>query len=92
MFIPYLKMTSLTSAMLRAVTQQQGDDVAVLPLTSHPFVIGVSLDRRETYLNAEFRGLEEQVLHYEAGFFLVGKEKDTEREGLVDVGLSYVQN
>ena len=71
---------------------QQRDDVAVFALTAHPVVVLLLGNRRETNHDTQLRALEEQLLHDVARLVGGGHEEDAQRERLVDVGLSDVEN
>ena len=71
---------------------EQRDDVAVLALTGHPVVVALFGDRREADHHPQLRGLEEQLLHDVARLVGRGQDQDAERQRLVDVGLSDVED
>ena len=79
--------------LLRAqLTAEHRDDVTVFPLHSHPVFVLFGGNRLETHLNAQFVGLEQQVLHDVAGPLGIGLEQDAHRQGLVDIGLPDIQD
>ena len=76
----------------RQLAAEHGNDVAVLALHADPLLVLLDGDRLKAYLNAELVGLEQQILHDIARADRVGLEQNAHREGLVDVGLTDIQN
>ena len=68
-----------------------GEDVARPALPSGPFLVVLVRNRLETNLDAQFRRLEQEILHHLSGILLVDSEKDAQRQRGVDVGLADVQ-
>ena len=68
------------------------EDIAFPPLASGPFFIFVVRDRLEADLDAQFRGLEKELLHHLSGMLLVHPDQKTEGQGGVDVGLADIQD
>ena len=69
-----------------------GEDIACPALPGRPFLILVVRDRLEADLHAQFRGLEQELLHDLAGVLLVHADEDAQRQGGMDVGLADVQD
>ena len=76
----------------RRRTAEQRDYLAVLALPGDPRVVRFARNGGETDLHTEFGGLEQQVLHDEAGLLVARLEEDAHRQGLVDVLLADVED
>ena len=74
------------------LTSHHGKDVTILALMANPILVLIVANGRETYLHTQLGSLEKQLLHYLSGVCLVHADKDTQREGRVDVGLADVEN
>ena len=71
---------------------EQSDDVAVFALTSHPLRIVLLVDGAETDIDIQLVGFEQQILHNVARVVSCCFEQNTEREGLMDVCLTDVED
>lgn len=76
----------------RQLTTEHGNDITVLALHADPLFVLLDGDRLKAYLNAELVSLEQQILHDIARADRVGLEQNAHREGLVDIGLTDIQN
>ena len=73
-------------------TSEDGDDISVFPLHTHPLGVVFHRDRGEANLHIQFVSLEEQLLEDFARALAVGFEQDTEGEVVVDVCLTDIEN
>lgn len=77
--------------LCRQAASEQRYDPAVFALKAHPLLVFGYADRGEAYFYVEFVGFEKQILENLTGYRTVGAEQYAEREGVVDVGLAYVE-
>ena len=71
---------------------EQCDDMSVFALLADPVGILFFRDWLETYVDAQLVTLEQQLLHDFARTVGGGFEEDAQRQALMDVGLSNVEN
>ena len=75
----------------REPASEYGYDPSVLALHRHPlFVVGYA-HGGEAYLHAQLVALEKEVFHNVAGAVGSGAEQYAQRQGVVYVGLAYVE-
>ena len=75
------------------LARQQGDDMAVLALAGHPFLVAVFVDGTEAHIDVQLVGLEQQILEHRRGFRVRrGFHQDAQRQGVVDYGLADIQD